>query len=691
MILKVQKVSIFIILFLAMVNQSRGDIITLKNGQVIEGVARDIGKEVEIRTRTTRLVVPKTSIQEIEEKEYDLPGEGNKELTPEKIKRQQAESLFRKAQGEIDRLNISRGISLLEQSVQVDKTFDKGLEQLIVLLADRQDFIKAKKYLDQLKELHPLTPDLHDLEGRIESGYGKQIAKGKRSEQELTGNQGRGSLPSWDQIPESPPAADYTGAYYLEYSFYARIQQSGNIASLAIYAASPDKPLIQCSARVKGNYIMPDLSRIYPSIPPKSIFCIMSTNRPSFSLYYSNTLLSNLGKKIMSQEELEGFKNLLTFDYSQALAWFEKAAQKDPQNPHVLFGLGRAQMLSGQPEKGRNTFEKIQNDPDFVSYFFMKKFLQISIQYARTKIMTQKGENALSDYKEAIRHYPFRVPDFGPFSGAFERSERLTSYTAEEGEKLLDPYKKTFQAIENTYKKEFCHWPIDGSITDTSLPDSNNFITLGKLLLIKAKLACYENRFEDALTEAIRIMRLGQHMNHGRLEIRKIGIQLQKYGIEAFRELIYTLEEGERADEVKEVLVELSKTQPAYDYQSLVSFERVEWPNRPKTLYTEAALMARVDLAGLSMLPIAVAAKKFFLTNNRQWPVSISMLVPDFLEEAPLDPFGGGPLKLALPASGFRIYSIGPDRTDDRGLIPYNPHHPTKGFHSEGDIIMDIR
>ena len=79
---------------------------------------------------------------------------------------------------------------------------------------------------------------------------------------------------------------------------------------------------------------------------------------------------------------------------------------------------------------------------------------------------------------------------------------------------------------------------------------------------------------------------------------------------------------------------------------------------------------------------------EYYLKNNRQWPVSMSMLVPEYLETPVIDPFGKENLKIFPFPGGLRIYSIGPDRADNRGNLIY---HPANGLNSDGDIVMDIR
>ena len=662
----------------------RADIVTLKNGQSIEGLALEIGSNVEIKTRTTRMIIPKSSIEKIEKKEYKPVEDANPKLTTEQMRRKKAEQLYHNAQKELDRLNVSQGIGLLEKAVEEDPGFDLGLESLIRLLVKHKDFKKAKKYLDQLKNVMPLAPEFQALAGTIEEEYAKQLEKEKTSEPVSFPQL---SLPSSSGIPQGPPAADYTGVYYIEYSYYAQVQQSGEIASVAVYSQNPNAPLLQLSATVRSNYIVLDLSRIKPGSPPESVYAIVDQDQSSFSLNYQGVSMRFLGKKMNTPEEQEGFRNLLSGNIEAARGFFERALQKDPQNCHVLFGLGRAQMFSEKPNEAIMTFEKLAENPNFSRYFFLEKLLNISLQYATARIMSAKGQNALDDYEAAIRQYPLRVPNFAPFLDVLDNYAGLNPSTAEEAKKLLAPYEKTFQAVENTYQKSYCHFPATGSLESPVFQNMDNYITLAKLLFIRARLACFENRFKDGLKGAQQVLQMGHHMIQGPLSLRLLGFNLEKMGIETFRELICSLATPEEADDVMKVLKVYLKNLPPHDYLSLVSFERVEWPNVEKTVYTEAAVLARVNLAQITMLPIAAGAKKYFLIH-KQWPASLSMLVPQYLEESSPDPFGKESFTIFFHPAGFRIYSLGPDRIDNKGNLPYNP---TNGINSAGDILMDIR
>ncbi|HOE62779.1 MAG TPA: hypothetical protein PKW18_03080 [Candidatus Sumerlaeota bacterium] len=677
----------FLALFLFSVNQLlMADIITLTNGQTIEGESKEVGDNIEIITNTSRMTIPKNRIANIVKSEYTLKPKESAPQTVEPNRQKKAQDLFKQAEHALDGMDAPKAIELLVEAVNTDPVYEDALERLIRLLADRLEFKKAKEYLEQLKQIKPLPDDIKAYEARIEEGYKKQTEKEQYASSE---GQRLPGAPTPVVIPQGTPAADYTGAYYVEYSYCARIQQSNDIASVALYTQNPQTPAIQFSARVAGNCVVFDLSRINPSYVPNSIFAFVEPDGISFSLSINGDIKPMVGKKITNGDELTGFLQILAGNYDAARIAFEEAVRKQPENTHALFGLGRAQMHTGKADMALTAFDMIKNKSEFKKYFCMEKLFNISRDYAEAMVMSAKGENAIDDYEASFKQFPLRVPDFGPFMGLIERTDNVNDINVNKIKSFLEPFNKSLKVIENTYQKPFCRWAVDGALASASdTPNDSNYITVARMLLLQAKLASYEKRFSDAMLWSKRLMKMGQHLNHGRLETRQLGIKIQILGIEAFRDLICVLEKPEQAAEVSAILKEIIQSQPTGDYQSLVRYERVEWPNANKAIYMEAAQRVRIETTPLLFLPIAAASKRYYLTHNHLWPISLSMLVPEFLPEPIQDPFSKNPINVFPEQGIFRIYSIGPDRKDDKGYLPFDI---AAGLGSDGDIIMDIK
>lgn len=72
------------------------------------------------------------------------------------------------------------------------------------------------------------------------------------------------------------------------------------------------------------------------------------------------------------------------------------------------------------------------------------------------------------------------------------------------------------------------------------------------------------------------------------------------------------------------------------------------------------------NFARLEVARAALAAQRYRLANGKL-PAALEELVPAFLDAGPVDPFDGQPLRFKPLATGFVVYSIGRDSTDNGG------------------------
>jgi hypothetical protein len=66
---------------------------------------------------------------------------------------------------------------------------------------------------------------------------------------------------------------------------------------------------------------------------------------------------------------------------------------------------------------------------------------------------------------------------------------------------------------------------------------------------------------------------------------------------------------------------------------------------------------------------IATLAAERYRRANGRWPVTLEDLVPVELSRIPQDPYDGEPLLYARHGGGIVVYSVGPDCTDDGGMV----------------------
>jgi hypothetical protein len=73
------------------------------------------------------------------------------------------------------------------------------------------------------------------------------------------------------------------------------------------------------------------------------------------------------------------------------------------------------------------------------------------------------------------------------------------------------------------------------------------------------------------------------------------------------------------------------------------------------------------NIAELRAAQVSIAIERYRLTN-KILPASLNELVPDYIEDIPLDPFDGKQMRYKKRVEGgFVIYSIGEDLIDDNG------------------------
>lgn len=96
-------------------------------------------------------------------------------------------------------------------------------------------------------------------------------------------------------------------------------------------------------------------------------------------------------------------------------------------------------------------------------------------------------------------------------------------------------------------------------------------------------------------------------------------------------------------------------------------------------------------LAIVDLMRIFSALKKYHL-QNQQWPADLELLKLDGLQANPVDPVHGKPFVYRRTGDGFRLYSLGPNDTDDNGVnnpkknkddIVFWPRRMDSGFEPE--------
>jgi hypothetical protein len=84
-----------------------------------------------------------------------------------------------------------------------------------------------------------------------------------------------------------------------------------------------------------------------------------------------------------------------------------------------------------------------------------------------------------------------------------------------------------------------------------------------------------------------------------------------------------------------------------------------------------------------------IAVERYRLAEGRL-PQSLDNLVPAYIEAVPADPYDGHPLKYRTLETGYVVYSIGDDSSDDGGLERGKGERGTKGKPAPWDITFIV-
>ena len=212
-----------------------------------------------------------------------------------------------------------------------------------------------------------------------------------------------------------------------------------------------------------------------------------------------------------------------------------------------------------------------------------------------------------------------------------------------------------------------------------------------KVCRVVAALGMLEGRREESLRLLASNYRLGQFMTGDTLLIdRLIGVAVKSIaagGLEMYAlncceseaefkqlwEMLDVLEKGEKPDEVRAAM--------PIEYPFDLRQNRWVQPN-----LAEAQARADVSHSRFELVRMGTAAK-YRLVFLGDFPKAKEQFSPLLPKELPKDPFGDGPMKFLTTSDSLICYSIGPDKTDDRGAITYDP---TNGTLSAGDIFVTV-
>ena len=236
----------------------------------------------------------------------------------------------------------------------------------------------------------------------------------------------------------------------------------------------------------------------------------------------------------------------------------------------------------------------------------------------------------------------------------------------------------------------------------THMDEFGGFKAAARLLGAEGAVAEADGRLKDAVQAYLDAVRFGQASSRGGLVIDvMVGAAIQAVGVKklhGLRERFSSAElrnaarilnaidhDGEPADLlIQRERAYFRKVQGLWSTTWLRLMSRLPWMRALNTepISESAILRGR---AALRLLIVELSLHNYKLDHGR-FPSRLAALAPNYLNAVPTDPFTGSDFVYRQDDSGYRLYSIGPDRTDDGGK-PLGGR--SKELVPQGDVILD--
>ncbi len=191
-----------------------------------------------------------------------------------------------------------------------------------------------------------------------------------------------------------------------------------------------------------------------------------------------------------------------------------------------------------------------------------------------------------------------------------------------------------------------------------------------------------EGRIAESIEHCLQTIRLGRATERGGLAIHALlGWSAERHGLSSLAELRSSLADQQR----RELIEVLESLDTGRESMEDFAFREVLWGKRTfGWMGRLEMLLSSKSRKGESWRPACEGAEKrrqatwdllitdlairCYEADHGELPSELADLVPEFLAEVPEDPFSGKPLVYRPDPTGYLLYSVGHDETDDGGV-----------------------
>jgi hypothetical protein len=233
-------------------------------------------------------------------------------------------------------------------------------------------------------------------------------------------------------------------------------------------------------------------------------------------------------------------------------------------------------------------------------------------------------------------------------------------------QQILSIYQERLKEMELGAQKKTCTLPIqplpEGQIPyslATEYSQANNTFNIiqmqnmGKILLLRERLAVLENRPADAIVDCTLLMQSGRHLNQGLIIYRLIGLSMQANALKGFYKLLSSPTTVSYADTIQKTLAEFSEP-VVFDVKDYARYEiSVRMNDITGMSPTEKTMLERTNTINLELVKsrytavnarydlcrLCAALRLYQSTHNQEFPPSLKDLSPGVLPQLPIDPF----------------------------------------------------